>query len=327
MGDLQNQIDDLTERAKSFLNDGNENKYNILMEHADQLKKQLVDQLEVQQERIQKQEEKVSSITLPHDFNTVFADPRANDMIIELIQIEQRRAYAEHNAEVEQLHTEYKEKFRAADKREIEYKYQNDQLQKMFEEQKQSLQVFGESNLTLNEDRRQAIERADTAEKALEQSQAEVKRLNEHIDTLRTEAAIGAREAVKVHDVGTSDKLNALVQQSMAEKAKTAYDRFLERNKDIAAELDLKPIEIPEVQPFGESFPVENATSYTSNSGIPIAETVTVNSFREEEAVLPVHQPSDIGGVVPEASVTREEFESYKKEVNARFESIIGEVA
>lgn len=306
----------------------------------------------IQQERVQAQEEKISSITLPYDFNEVFGDPRANDIVTELIQQFQREAYAEHNEEIAKLNAETKEKLRAAEEREIEYKYQNDQLQhdnriqldqiavlqETLEEEKrantEALNLLNETKIRMNE-----IEtNRGNAARELEQAQAEIKRLNENLDLMQKEKALGAREAYKVHDVGTSDKLSTLVQQSLADKAKSAYDRFLERNKDVAQELDLKPIVLPEVQPEGGSFRLETPALESGVSGIPVAEVpeikqVTGEDFRPvsdqgtEQAVPETSAAeSNLGGVAQQ-TVTREEFEAFKADVNRKFAEIMGDVA
>lgn len=192
--------------------------------------------------RVQVQEEKVQSIQLPHNFDEVFGDPRANEIITEVIREFQRQAYEEHNAEVEGIHNSYRAQLSEAGVREAELKLKIDvmkqEIDKGIEEKvilirdNANYLKFNHKLETVKDD---AELKRDAAVRELETAQQEINRLNSHIDDLRKEIAVGAKEAYKVTDIGSNNKLNALVKQSLEEKVNKGLERWSKMMPDIVA--------------------------------------------------------------------------------------------
>lgn len=220
-----------------------------------------LEQEQAKQMRVQVQEEKVQSIQLPHNFDEVFGDPRANEIITEVIREFQRQAYEEHNAEVEQLIARNQEESRAATDRELQLQRQNKELQDSLEAEhkqaKRDAQEFVDLEhkiAQLQLEQQDAESKRDAAARELETAQQEINRLNSHIDDLRKEIAVGAKEAHKVTDIGSNNKLNALVKQSLEEKVNRGLERWSKMMPDVIA-----PPEIT-VSPFRGDDQADNTT-------------------------------------------------------------------
>lgn len=122
MNDLEQEICGLEEREKQLLQqrarfEPGTLSYNETNGELERLQKKLSllrDEL-AQQGRIQKQTDDLGAIVLPNDYNEVFADPRANQEIINLIRQVKEQLYSDHNAELLDLHQAYTLKIAAAE--------------------------------------------------------------------------------------------------------------------------------------------------------------------------------------------------------------------
>lgn len=214
--------------------------------------------------RAQEQEEKVESIVLPYDFSEVFGDPRANEMIVELIKDFQRQAFADHNAEVETLIAEHKAEIQlvTSDRNQAKERLQllSDNLGEEKQAHNEVLALLNETKLRLND----AESKRDAAVRHAEGLETLLSEKQEHIQTLRDEIAIGAKAAINVTNISPSDRLAQLVQDSKNAKVKSALDIALEnaapfrgkvtRDGEVVAQL-----EVPQVSPF----PVINPSGNT----------------------------------------------------------------
>lgn len=246
------------------------------------------------EERVQVQETKVAAIILPYDFNELFGDPNANDIVIELIKDLQRQAYAEHNAELTEMATAHRDELRAAADRELQLKRQNDELQEVGAQ-------MGEKLLSLRSDigqaiieRDDALAKRDAAVREKEGIELLLAEKQAQIDTLRDEIAIGAKAAVNVTSIAGTDKLAQLIEASKQAKVKSAVDIALEnpvpfRGK-VISDGAVVQLNAPEVQPFR---PIDQA----SDSGYQLvtgpvselpADDQVEESFRRLEEVQAV---------------------------------------
>lgn len=216
---------------------------------------------EAEQQRIQVQESKVESITLPYDFSEIFEDPRANEMIVELIKEYQRAAYAEHNAELNEMATGHRDELRAATDRELQLKRQNDELQQENqlissdrEQTKERLQQFSDKLAEVARDLGDALSKRDAAVREKEGIELLVAEKQAQIDTLRDEIAIGAVAAINVTNISPTDRLAQLVQDSKNAKVKSALDIALESNAPFRGKVitdgAVVQLNAPEATPF-----------------------------------------------------------------------------
>lgn len=234
--------------------------------------------------RVQVQEEKVESITLPYNFDEIFEDPRANEMIIELIKEYQRAAYAEHNAELTELATAHREELRIETSRTLQLKLQNEGLQTKWELQEVELDDLQSALNHMRVERDDALSKRDAAVREKEGLELLVSEKQEQIDKLRDEIAIGAVAAVNVTNISPTDRLAVLVQESKNAKVKSALDIALEntapfRGKVIVDQYGqaVAPLVAPEVSPF----PFVNSSS-DPYGGVDTAEPNELPTVNQE---------------------------------------------
>jgi hypothetical protein len=280
------------------------------------------EQQAAQMVRIQAQEEKVESIVLPQNinFNEAFDDPRANEIIIEVVKDYQRKANAEHNAEIEGLIAQHREDLRAAADRELQLKRQNDELQALLEIEERA----NDENLSfiaqLKIERDDAYAKRDAAVSKAEGLELLLAEKEAHIQTLRDEAAIGASRTINVTAIEASDRLSQLVKESAAEKANRALARW-------ADVIEVKPVVVdPPIMPAGQAVfqPGDTQTDDTTNQ---LDQTGFIPIPADHQEVAPITFPVQSGDAVDsgvsstngegqtEARVTREEFEALKATV------------
>jgi hypothetical protein len=288
-----------------------------------------------QQVRIQAQEEKVESITLPHNFDDVFGDPRANEMIIEVVKQFQLKAYEDHNAEVDRINEGWKNKL---DEITSEWTAKKTQLQEenmalslritdledMLEEKiEDNYKAHGTINeLALEKD--DSDSKRDAAVKQFEEAQAEIAQLKSWNNDLREQAAQGVRKAIDIIDISGSDKLDQLIKlseeekkrKSIEERANLGLARYAAMMPDVVA----PPIalEVPTFQldqAYDTNLQLDSGT--TKQGDADHQEVTAPNSFPTEGEVQTVPAPV-ASGVSSEdgETVSRQEFEALKATVN-----------
>lgn len=178
--------------------------------------------------RVQVQEERVESITLPYNFSEIFDDPRADAMIIELIKDLQRQSYAEHNAEIEQLVAEQKAQVAELKSENNKHLHELESLSNVLAGKNREIDEVNSENTQLKIERDDAYSKRDAAVSRAEGLETLLAEKQEHIDKLREEIAIGAKAAVNVTNISPSDRLAALVEESKQAKVKSALDIALE---------------------------------------------------------------------------------------------------
>lgn len=264
-----------------------------------QLKTKIVEleKEEQQQQRVTAQVEKVESISLPYDFNEVFGDPRANEIILELIQDMQLQGYADHNAEVETLIAEHKAEVAEEKEKRVEIYTQLGNTSRMFNEletaHKSTLDELQQAKLERDDainKRDAAVRQADGLEQLLAEKQ-------EHIDKLRDEIAIGAKAAINVTNISPSDKLAQLVQESKNAKVKSALDIALENSAPFRGKV-IKDGEVvaglypPEVTPF-PTFDNASDSGYQLVTG-PTGEVLAEDTLTPSEEEVQVRDTVDL---------------------------------
>lgn len=276
IGILEQKILDLKEE------DADQSEIDKVQARIDELKSQDEAVQQEKEQRVQAQEEKVQSLTLPYDFDAIFDDPRANEMITELIQSFQRQAYADHNAEVEQISTTYRDQLRSAEDREVQIKRQNAEIQKQLEEDSAKLAFSMQTNGELIKQRDQiSAEKAEFEQKLanataeLDDANREIERLNSHIDDLRKDAAVGAKNGYKVQDISTSSRLDELVKESAAAKAARALERWNQSNPELAApklEVPMAPATFPATESADDTVHNDNPETLAPEVQPPVIE-------------------------------------------------------
>lgn len=259
---------------------------------------------EAEQQRILVQEEKVESISLPYNFSEVFDDPRADEMIIELIKEFQRKAYAEHNQEVSELVAAHREELTKSADRELELKRQIDELSVNLEGARKEhitldteITELEQKIVSLHYELSDAESKRDAAVAEKEGIETLLVEKQSHIDKLRDEIAIGAVAAVNVVEISPTDRLAKLIEESKQAKVKSAVDIALENTVPFRGKV------IPEGQVVAQLNAPEAATfqivDQTGNpiSGVDTTESVSVPAedqvaFREEGEVHP--EPSTV---------------------------------
>jgi hypothetical protein len=323
-----NNRDNLVEIA------GLEQKKAVLIMKMDDAKLQ-EEQQAAQQVRIQAQEEKVESITLPYDFDDIFENKSANEMIIEVVKEFQRKAYEDHNAEIQTLTAGHKE-------REANLKVQLDQSYQIVANGKAEYTELHETYISELSDRDDKISeltreldsikdshfklsgtaldtesKRDAAVKQLEEAQAEIAQLKSWNEDLRTQAAIGVRKAIDVIDISPSEKLALMVKETNEQKANRGLARWAEMMPEVVA----PPIapEVPTFQP-GDTQAHYPATYITSADFVDTQQNHSIPADHQE--VTPITFPVSSGDAMDHGlqlqdgqgteTVTRAEFESLK---------------
>lgn len=277
-----------------------------------------------QQVRIQEQEEKVATLTLPYDFNELYGDSTANDSIIEVVQIFIRKDNEEHNAEVEELVSRHREDKTAWSEREIQLQRQLSELQKInndnnaqaildaeeFTRLEQQIAQLKTEKADAESKRDAAVAKAEGLELLLTEKEA-------HIQTLRDENAIGASRTVNITAIEASDRLAALVEKSKNAKIKSAAELALENQLPFRGKITLDgsvaPIALEEPTfPNASHTPIELEQATTL--AIPAESQVEPFRTAEVESGNTVDNgPSSEDG---QGAVSRAEFEELKGRVN-----------
>lgn len=327
MNELQAQLQEVTDQLAQLDPNNRDNlveiagleqKKAVLIMKMDDAKAQ-EEQQAAQQVRIQAQEEKVESITLPFDFDDIFENAKANEMIIELVKEYKRKDYEEHNAEIQTLTNAFKEGQQARQERELEMKRQIDELQSKWETEKEAnneaITMLNETKLRLNE-----IEtnRAN-AVRQLEEAQAEIAQLKSWNDDLRAQAAHGVRKAIDIIDISPSEKLALMVKETNEQKANRGLARWAEIMPEVVAP-PVVPAGTAVFEP-GDIQAVVPADPMDETGFIPIPADHPEVTFRPEGEVqsngVPVDPrvSSEDGSSAEAQTVTRYEFEALKADV------------
>jgi chromosome segregation ATPase len=329
MNELQAQLQEVTDQLAQLDPNNRDNlveiagleqKKAVLIMKMDDAKAQ-EEQQAAQQVRIQAQEEKVESITLPYNFDDIFDNKNANEMIIELVKEFQRKAYEDHNDDVDRINSGWKIKL---DEITSEWSTTKTQLQ-------EEIGKLHQENKTLQgnlEDTESALEQAnflgkdaeskrDAAVKQLEEAQSEIAQLKSWNDDLRAQAAQGVRKAIDVIDISPSEKLAAMVKESAAEKANRALARW-------ADVIEVQPVVVaPPIAPEVPTFqPGDIQTDDTTDQ---LDETGFIPIPADHQEVAPITFPVSSGDAVDNGlssengsqaeTVSRQEFEALKATV------------
>jgi len=265
-----------------------------------------------QGERERAQEAELQEIVLPHDFNKVFDDHRANEIIIEVIRDFQRQANAKHNEDIAAIRAGYEDQLRAAADRELQLQRQNRELQEDYdmcakENAEQNRDIIG-----LLAERNEARTNRDNAARQLDEANQEIGRLKEHIEDLRIQLANAPAPKAAIEIEGTS-KLDELVAQ-----VKTSKESLADKVNRGLARYGIPPIEVPTLPVTQESPFRENTTPELADNRIPDPTEVV---FRSEDIPATLGQPMDqeppcmVGDTAEEKTVTRAEFEELERRV------------
>lgn len=92
---------------------------------------------------------------------------------------------------------------------------ENKQLREEMKEQEVVVNALRDELHQAKLERDQAIQYRDNAHEQLEEARAEVERLNDHVDTLRNEIAVGARNAFKVTNIDGTKELAEKIKASL----------------------------------------------------------------------------------------------------------------
>lgn len=242
-----------------------------------------------QAEREQAQTEKVDSIVLPLDFNELFDNTAANDMVIEVVKSFQNQAYADHNAEIAQINADWQEKIRAASERELQLQRQNEEMQK---------------NLTQsNLDKQDAESKRDAAAKQLDEANAEIERLNGHVSDLQQQLANAPAPKVAI-EIGSTERLTELAAKAKESTADSAA-RALARWNSTHEALAVPALDIPALPQVKDPTEVQTNTQDLPTTDSTATEGATGNAA-VDEVVEQTEQP-----------VTRAEHEDLKARVAA----------
>jgi hypothetical protein len=201
----------------------------------------------VQAEREQAQLEKVDSITLPVDFNDLFDNTAANDMVIEVVKTLRLQDYTDHNAEVAKINTDWKTKMQAISEA---FTAQLSDLQKRLDaellqgqEDAKELNDLEQQVSQLSHEKRDAEQKRDNAANELSVATQEIARLNSHIDDLQQQLA-NAPAPKSAIEIGSSNRLAELVVKAK-ESAAAAAARGLARWNSTHTDLAVTPLELP----------------------------------------------------------------------------------
>jgi chromosome segregation ATPase len=302
MNELQAQLDEVNaqiaeEQAKGAQKDadvlaGLEQKQAVILMKMDDSKLQ-EEQQAAQQVRIQAQEEKVATLSLPYDFNELYSDTTANDSIIEVVQIFLRKANDEHNAEIETLIAQHREDQRASAERELQLKRQNDQLQEENKALQEANNFLAEQASESKLEKMDAEAKRDAAVTKAEGLELLLSEKEAHIQTLRDEAAIGASKAINVTAIEASDRLAALVEQSKSAKIKSAAELALESDIPFRGKVLVDGVVAPPIAPEVPTFqPGDTQTDDTTDQ---LDETGFIPIPADHQEVAPITFPVQSG--------------------------------
>jgi chromosome segregation ATPase len=219
-------------------------------------------QLGMQQERVQKQEQKMeelSDLVLGHNFNEVFKNPEANKIIHLLLTEQHQQLFAEHNEEVDRLNG----RIRAITEQKFEAEQQTAEV-------RAELQEALNRNIHLVEQYNQEFEEKERLQAAVTSRDAEIARLRGQIAELeqQLEQASKPKQSFK-----SSESLSQLV-----ENAKKASETTLEAANRGLARWGLPPVGVPE-NPFRGQ---DDAVGDGPQESVPAEAPQVGESFREE---------------------------------------------
>jgi hypothetical protein len=211
-----------------------------------------------QEGRQQAQEEKVAAVTLPYDFSETFDDPRANEIITELIQQYQRQAYEEHNAEITELVGKNKDELRAAADRESQLQRQNSEIQNALEAERQQAKRDAQEFTGLEHhiaqlqlEKQHAESKRDAAVRELDEAKTEINQLKGWNYDLQ-EKLNNAPAPKAAIDISGSDKLSQLVKESNEAKAARGLQRWATMLPEVVA-----PPVLPSLENNNSTIPPE----------------------------------------------------------------------
>jgi hypothetical protein len=266
---IQAEINDIDAQIQAGASDAQLNVWE--MQKSD-LKKDLETAL-AEEARTQSQTEAVESITLPLDFNDLFENPLANEMIIEVVKQFQIQAYANHNAELEQIKSSYEGRLRGADEREAQLQRQNGELQNAIEAERQQSMLDAKEHAELMQQiaqlglekqdaeskRDAAVSEKEGIELLLTEKQAQIEQLRQDLAN-----APAPKQAI---DITPTDKLAQMVKESTIEKANRGLMRWGLPTLEIPTiDGQTQPVAAPEIPALQE------VHTYPSENEIPTAE-------------------------------------------------------
>jgi archaellum component FlaC len=192
--------------------------------------------------------------------------------------------------QIADLQTEAIAQRRAAEERETELQTQNENLQKQLFQATLNLQ-----DMTNNR---------DAAAKELSEAKQEVERLNNHIDDLRKEIAVGARAAINVIDTEEQERQKKELADKIR-KERTIYNKeYVDpiKKSRLKAKLAIsgEVIEFP----------------WTEENKYFVIDETEVQPFRDEYGAVPAIEAETVAET-DEAGVTPEQFQARSPEVPA----------
>lgn len=271
--------------------------------------------------REQAQTEAVNSIELPMDFNELFDNSQANDVIIEVVKEFQTKAYADHNAEVAKINADWTNKLQA---RTDTAANQLTQLQARLDSELLQAQEDAKAFADLEQSYVQCLNDRKDAESKRDAAAAEIIRLNSHIDDLQLQLANAPAPKAAI-EIGSSDRLAELAakaKESNADKMARALARWNTDHADQAIEIPKElpliseepaPLEVPAATP--DDFRQASETEESSN--VVQSGTDAAQQTSGENA-----EPT----VKAESAVTRAEFDAAIARITA-LESGNGQIA
>lgn len=335
--DVQKRIDEIDQILAQPYDAGSQaavDQRNVLINE----RAELVEKLKAEQEWLAQHQqtqaarvEAVDEMELPYDFNDIFGNAGANNLIRELLKHQATTIGKEHLEELSKLRADYQDKLRAAEEREIELKRQNDHLQASIELISEDRNQLQTEVHRLQDKIRELTDELQDRETKLRNAAAEIEWLNSHIEELQQQIANAPAPTVNIIDI--TPKPNASLDE-LVNKAKEETKRKLVNikaiggnwveginpetgQKEVAHTSELAELQPPEVEAAGEnSFRGENPAVESQNSGISAPESEGMsapNAF--PESTQSSVDGSGNAGLAPTAYVTQAEFEELKRRV------------
>jgi hypothetical protein len=285
---------EINETEQKIQQAGNLAERNQLEAEHTQLKNDLVAAL-AEEARTQSQTEAVESITLPLDFNDLFENPLANEMIIEVVKQFQIQAYANHNEEIEQIKSGYEGRLRGADEREAQLQRQNGELQNAIEAERQQSMLDAKEHAELMQQiaqlglekqdaeskRDAAVSEKEGIELLLTEKQAQIEQLRQDLAN-----APAPKQAI---DITPTDKLAQMVKESTIEKANRGLMRWGLPTLEIPTiDGQTQPVAVPEIPALQEvhTYPSENEIPTAEPGLVDQASPIFGESVKAEEATV-----------------------------------------
>lgn len=174
---------DALEAEKATLNpDNSDDKFRLtlIQQEQDRIMAQAAEQ-----ERLQQQAEAVATVTLPHDYDTIWGVTGANDEIMNLIRETYEMAFSSSNDELAQLQENYQGKLAAAEAEKATLTAQAADLQASLDATTAQAQQAEADKLAAQEAQQDAESKRDNAVRMMEEAQADRDKAVAQVDSLK----------------------------------------------------------------------------------------------------------------------------------------------